>query len=79
VPTNKFLKLVLLNRCQANTTRLEIKIRTIEGQYGTLSAYVTPRLQPKCCQVLLGVFCLDMYCIAYYGPLGTYMSHLPPA
>ena len=38
-------------RCQANTTRLEIKIRTIEGQYGTLLAYVTPRLQPKCCQV----------------------------
>ena len=38
-------------RCQANTTRLEIKIRTIEGQYGTLAAYVTPRLQPKCCQV----------------------------
>ena len=38
-------------RCQANTTRLEIKIRTIEGQYGTLQAYVTPRLQPKCCQV----------------------------
>ena len=64
-------------RCQANTTRLEIKVttphiitiititiitiniititmtqvRTIEGQYGTLTAYVTPRLQPKCCQV----------------------------
>ncbi|XP_040570762.1 BBSome complex member BBS7 [Lepeophtheirus salmonis] len=38
-------------RCQANTTRLEIKIRTIEGQYGTLRAYITPRLQPKCCQV----------------------------
>ena len=39
-------------RCQANTTRLEIKIRTIEGQYGMLQAYVTPRLQPKCCQVV---------------------------
>jgi len=38
-------------RCQANTTRIEIKIRTIEGQYGTLTAYVTPRIQPKCCQV----------------------------
>lgn len=38
-------------RCQANTTRLEVKIRSIEGQYGTLQAYVTPRLQPKCCQV----------------------------
>ena len=40
-------------RCQANTTRLEIKIRTIEGQYGNLTAYVTPRLQPKCCQLQL--------------------------
>ena len=38
-------------RCQANTTRLEVKIRTIEGQYGKLLAYITPRLQPKCCQV----------------------------
>lgn len=38
-------------RCQANTTRLEIKIRSIEGQYGILQAYITPRLQPKCCQV----------------------------
>ncbi|XP_074649766.1 BBSome complex member BBS7-like [Tubulanus polymorphus] len=38
-------------RCQANTTRLELKIRSIEGQYGTLQAYVTPRLQPKICQV----------------------------
>ena len=27
------------------------QVRTIEGQYGTLTAYVTPRLQPKCCQV----------------------------
>lgn len=38
-------------RCQANTMRLEIKIRTIEGQYGVLQAYITPRLQPKSCQV----------------------------
>lgn len=38
-------------RCQANTTRLELKIRTIEGQYGYLQAYVTPRMQPKTCQV----------------------------
>lgn len=36
-------------RCQANTMRLEVKIRSIEGQYGTLQAYVTPRLQPKTC------------------------------
>lgn len=38
-------------RCQANTTRLEVKIRTIEGQYGVLQIYITPRLQPKCCQI----------------------------
>ncbi|KAF5285041.1 hypothetical protein FQR65_LT02353 [Abscondita terminalis] len=38
-------------RCQINTNRLELKIRTIEGQYGTLQAYVTPIIQPKCCQV----------------------------
>ncbi|XP_014678211.1 PREDICTED: Bardet-Biedl syndrome 7 protein homolog [Priapulus caudatus] len=38
-------------RCQANTTRLELKVRSIEGQYGTLRAYVTPRLQPKTCIV----------------------------
>lgn len=38
-------------RCQINTNRLEIKIRTIEGQYGKLQAYVTPMVQPKCCQL----------------------------
>lgn len=38
-------------RCQANTTRLELKIRSIEGQYGTLQLYVTPRIQPKTCQL----------------------------
>ncbi|XP_065058986.1 Bardet-Biedl syndrome 7 protein homolog [Rhopilema esculentum] len=38
-------------RCQANTTRLELKIRTIEGQYGTIQAYITPRIQPKTCQL----------------------------
>jgi len=38
-------------RCQANTTRLELKIRTIEGQHGHLQAYITPRLQPKTCIV----------------------------
>ncbi|CAG0887645.1 unnamed protein product [Darwinula stevensoni] len=38
-------------RCQANTTRLEVKIRSIEGQYGSIKAYVIPRLQPKTSQV----------------------------
>ncbi|XP_067943832.1 Bardet-Biedl syndrome 7 protein homolog isoform X2 [Watersipora subatra] len=43
-------------RCQANTTRLEVKIRTIEGQYGKLRAYLTPRIQPKTC--LLTTYCI---------------------
>nr|XP_002127808.1 Bardet-Biedl syndrome 7 protein homolog [Ciona intestinalis] len=34
-------------RCQANTTRLEVKVRSIEGQFGHLQAYIVPRLQPK--------------------------------
>lgn len=38
-------------RCQANTTRLDLKIRTIEGQHGIMRVYLTPKLQPKCCQV----------------------------
>uniref|UniRef100_A0A8C9UKU7 Bardet-Biedl syndrome 7 n=1 Tax=Spermophilus dauricus TaxID=99837 RepID=A0A8C9UKU7_SPEDA len=29
----------------------DLLIRSIEGQYGTLQAYVTPRIQPKTCQV----------------------------
>ena len=54
-------------RCQANTTRLEIKIRTIEGQYGMLQAYVTPRLQPKCCQVVSTMALGNMF----------YLLHIP--
>ncbi|XP_063692711.1 Bardet-Biedl syndrome 7 protein homolog [Bolinopsis microptera] len=38
-------------RCQANTTRLDVKVRSIEGQYGTLQVYITPRIQPKTCQL----------------------------
>lgn len=30
---------------------MDIKIRTIEGQYGLLQAYVTSRIQPKNCLV----------------------------
>uniref|UniRef100_A0A1A8GTM9 Bardet-Biedl syndrome 7 n=2 Tax=Nothobranchius korthausae TaxID=1143690 RepID=A0A1A8GTM9_9TELE len=48
-PNGNFL--LATYRCQANTTRMELKVRSIEGQYGTLQAYVTPRLQPKTCQV----------------------------
>lgn len=38
-------------RCQMNTNRIDLKYRTIEGQHGTLQAYITPVLQPKCCQL----------------------------
>ncbi|KAM8940294.1 BBSome complex member BBS7 [Pelodytes ibericus] len=48
-PNGNFL--LATYRCQANTTRLELKIRSIEGQYGTLQVYITPRIQPKTCQV----------------------------
>uniref|UniRef100_A0A8C3G0S7 Bardet-Biedl syndrome 7 protein homolog n=1 Tax=Cyclopterus lumpus TaxID=8103 RepID=A0A8C3G0S7_CYCLU len=48
-PNGNFL--LATYRCQANTTRLELRVRSIEGQYGTLQAYITPRLQPKTCQV----------------------------
>lgn len=39
-------------RCQINTNSLELKLRTIEGQYGTFRAYVTPMVQPKCCRLI---------------------------
>uniref|UniRef100_A0A182MRP1 Bardet-Biedl syndrome 7 protein homolog n=1 Tax=Anopheles culicifacies TaxID=139723 RepID=A0A182MRP1_9DIPT len=38
-------------RCQLNTNRIDLKFRTIEGQTGTLQVYITPNLQPKCCQL----------------------------
>ncbi|XP_065884196.1 Bardet-Biedl syndrome 7 protein homolog [Dysidea avara] len=37
-------------RCQ-DTTRLEVKIRSIEGQHGTLLAYVIPHMEPKTCRL----------------------------
>ncbi|KAL3267317.1 hypothetical protein HHI36_011448 [Cryptolaemus montrouzieri] len=43
--------LLVTYRCQMNTNRLEIKIRTIEGQGGVLQAYITPLVQPKCSRV----------------------------
>ncbi|KAL9702503.1 hypothetical protein quinque_006021 [Culex quinquefasciatus] len=38
-------------RCQSNTNRVDLKFRTVEGQNGTLQVYITPNLQPKCCQL----------------------------
>lgn len=38
-------------RCQdAATTRLDIKVRPIEGRIGDVRAYVVPRMAPKTCQ-----------------------------
>ena len=34
-----------------NATRLEVKIRTIEGQHGTIQAYVIPITEPKTCRL----------------------------
>lgn len=33
------------------TTRLQLKVRSIEGQYGTLQAYIVPNAEPKVCTV----------------------------
>ncbi|XP_031830282.1 BBSome complex member BBS7 isoform X2 [Nomia melanderi] len=37
-------------RCQVNINHLEMRLRTIEGQSGTLQIYVTSQVQPKCCR-----------------------------
>ncbi|XP_071442131.1 BBSome complex member BBS7-like isoform X2 [Hetaerina americana] len=39
-------------RCQVNARKLVVEVYTKEGGAGTLQAYVTPQLQPKCCRVL---------------------------
>ncbi|XP_014209143.1 Bardet-Biedl syndrome 7 protein homolog [Copidosoma floridanum] len=44
-------------RCQDNTNRLEIKLRSIEGQPGTLQVYITSQIQPKCCRRILVPIC----------------------
>lgn len=38
-------------RCQANMNRVDLKFQTVEGQHGTLRVYITPNIQPKCCQL----------------------------
>lgn len=52
-------------RCQANTTRLELKIRSIEGQFGVLRAYVATRISPK--SAILKLFTIK--------PLSLHMRH----
>jgi len=43
-------ELLATYRATENTNRVEIKIRTVEGQHGALNAYIIPKLQPKTCQ-----------------------------
>lgn len=38
-------------RCQSNTTRLEVTIKTIEGQFGSMRVYCVARLSPKTCHM----------------------------
>lgn len=49
--TDKKTKLLACYRCTESTTRIEVKVRTVEGQYGTLRAFVIPFLSPKTCQL----------------------------
>lgn len=44
-------KLLVTYRCQLNTTKLELKMWSHEGENGILTVYITPLLQPKSCQV----------------------------
>jgi len=37
-------------RCQEPTNRVQIWMRTTEGRYGALQAYVWPRISPKTCR-----------------------------
>ena len=37
-------------RCQESVNRLEMCVRTSEGRYGNLQAYVWPRISPKMCR-----------------------------
>ena len=37
-------------RCQEPTNRLQLAMRTTEGRYGALQAYVWPRISPKSCR-----------------------------
>eukprot|EP01060_Flectonema_neradi_P019649 TRINITY_DN268_c2_g1_i1.p1 TRINITY_DN268_c2_g1~~TRINITY_DN268_c2_g1_i1.p1 ORF type:complete len:730 (+),score=132.00 TRINITY_DN268_c2_g1_i1:112-2301(+) len=44
-------KVLASYRCTESTSRIEIKVRTVEGQHGTLEAYIIPFLTPKTCQM----------------------------
>ena len=37
-------------RLQEAVNRIELRVRTVEGRYGSLQAYVWPRISPKACR-----------------------------
>ena len=44
---SKSSKMLATFRCQEPTRRMQIKVRTTEGQNGTLTAFVVPQVSPK--------------------------------
>ncbi|XP_071579078.1 BBSome complex member BBS7-like [Temnothorax nylanderi] len=49
-------------RCQINTNRLEMRLRSIEGQAGTLQIYVTSQIQPKRCRkISVPIYALSLH------------------
>ncbi|XP_011870374.1 PREDICTED: Bardet-Biedl syndrome 7 protein homolog isoform X2 [Vollenhovia emeryi] len=49
-------------RCQINTNRLEMRLRSIEGQPGTLQIYVTSQVQPKRCRkISVPIYALSLH------------------
>ena len=44
-------KVLASYRCTESTSRIEMKVRTVEGQHGTLEAFIIPFLTPKTCQM----------------------------
>ncbi|KAL0105173.1 hypothetical protein PUN28_016667 [Cardiocondyla obscurior] len=49
-------------RCQINTNRLEMRLRSIEGQPGTMQIYVTSQVQPKRCRkISVPIYALSLH------------------
>ncbi|XP_012532713.1 Bardet-Biedl syndrome 7 protein homolog [Monomorium pharaonis] len=49
-------------RCQINTNRLEMRLRSIEGQPGTLQVYITSQVQPKRCRkISVPIYALSLH------------------
>eukprot|EP00050_Salpingoeca_kvevrii_P000694 m.154063 g.154063 ORF g.154063 m.154063 type:complete len:700 (-) comp10185_c0_seq1:1038-3137(-) len=44
-------QLLVTYRCHPGVTRLQFKIRSVEGHSGTLQVYIIPQVQPKTCQI----------------------------